>query len=637
MIDFESDKFLKDIKTKKIKLSQISQNLKAKFIGIDDVIDKVIKYIEVWYIFPEVLTRPLIINLFGMTGVGKTDLVRSLVKELGITNKFCEIQLSKNGYDSNFNDCDSFNAYDNNTTIKQCLTSSTIYSGDSGVLLLDEIQKYRTVSEDGSYDAPSSYKDLWTLLSDGKYPSMAGKYYDFLNDYWSVINRKKKKRVTDNDLISFYEATKFLKMFGSKFSLDELLSSTRTEFYNKIIKEVKNNKNNIHKDDDYSKLLIFISGNIDEAYQMAFDVADTDHDPDIIHDLTKKISIIDIKEALLKRFKPEEISRFGNIHIIYPSFNKQSFIDLINLKLKNITIDIKSKYNIDIIFDQSVNSVIYNNGVYPTQGTRPLFSTISMIVESNIPNIIYSCALSKYKKISISSNDNKLICNINNNIIEYPIECDIDKIAKNVNIYKRYINSVHEAGHVLLHCLLFNCAPKIVKSVTNNSNGYCDQTNIQFCKDNLLSYIKIGFGGIVSEELIFGINKVTVGSEADLHHVTSNLATAIRKDGIFNQSGVYTHPNKNDKSDESITDINSTNNLIVTILDKCRSEALELLKKHKHILIAIIDSLLEKNTLVDTDIINIFRKFNIQLENKDFIVDDYKLLYNEFKIKNNKE
>ena len=68
--------------------------LKAHFVGIDETIDDLLNYIQIWYLMPEILSRPIIVNLWGMTGVGKTDLVRRLVKCLNFQDRFVEIELS---------------------------------------------------------------------------------------------------------------------------------------------------------------------------------------------------------------------------------------------------------------------------------------------------------------------------------------------------------------------------------------------------------------------------------------------------------------------------------------------------------------------------------------------------------------
>ncbi|MEE9339625.1 MAG: hypothetical protein V3U87_16240, partial [Methylococcaceae bacterium] len=54
---------IKKISARNKILSDASDTLKAKFIGIDRVIDELIDILRVWYLMPEILTRPVIINL----------------------------------------------------------------------------------------------------------------------------------------------------------------------------------------------------------------------------------------------------------------------------------------------------------------------------------------------------------------------------------------------------------------------------------------------------------------------------------------------------------------------------------------------------------------------------------------------
>src|SRR5689334_5959487 len=64
------------------KLQEVSGLLKARFLGLDAVIDEVISLMTPWYIFPEAQRRPTVINLWGLTGSGKTALVQSIVELL---------------------------------------------------------------------------------------------------------------------------------------------------------------------------------------------------------------------------------------------------------------------------------------------------------------------------------------------------------------------------------------------------------------------------------------------------------------------------------------------------------------------------------------------------------------------------
>jgi hypothetical protein len=60
-------------------LEKAKETLKQEFIGLDKIIDELTAYISAWYLFPQLQERPLIINLWGMTGVGKSALVRTQI------------------------------------------------------------------------------------------------------------------------------------------------------------------------------------------------------------------------------------------------------------------------------------------------------------------------------------------------------------------------------------------------------------------------------------------------------------------------------------------------------------------------------------------------------------------------------
>ncbi|SEK25948.1 hypothetical protein SAMN05216359_101211 [Roseateles sp. YR242] len=81
---------------------------------------------------------------------------------------------------------------------------------------------------------------------------------------------------------------------------------------------------------DYSRLLNFVCANLDEAYEdLATSVEDCDSEADTFHSLTGNWSVIDVKQALNKRFKPEHVARLGNEHVIYPSLSRRAYEQLI--------------------------------------------------------------------------------------------------------------------------------------------------------------------------------------------------------------------------------------------------------------------------------------------------------------------
>ena len=84
-----------------------------------------------------------------------------MVKLLGFPDKFCEIVISNRG-------CSTYPWSSNIAAILR--QNTNIQSGSPAVILLDEIQGFRTIDEHGRDIHDCKFKDVWTLLSDGKLP-----------------------------------------------------------------------------------------------------------------------------------------------------------------------------------------------------------------------------------------------------------------------------------------------------------------------------------------------------------------------------------------------------------------------------------------------------------------------------------
>ena len=120
-------------------LAAIAQELKTELFGIDAVIDRTIESVRAWYILPEIITRPVIVCLWGLTGTGKTQLPRLLAKKLDFYNRFVEIQM------------DGFsNGYSHQNDVSGLLSESGIEEGVPGILVFDEFQRFRTIDPNGN-------------------------------------------------------------------------------------------------------------------------------------------------------------------------------------------------------------------------------------------------------------------------------------------------------------------------------------------------------------------------------------------------------------------------------------------------------------------------------------------------------
>ena len=86
--------------TRNEKLTEAKSKLKSDFVGLDEIIDKIIDAITPWYLTPEILERPTVVSLWGLTGTGKTSLIRKLVNYLGISEKSLFFDCGEQGGES---------------------------------------------------------------------------------------------------------------------------------------------------------------------------------------------------------------------------------------------------------------------------------------------------------------------------------------------------------------------------------------------------------------------------------------------------------------------------------------------------------------------------------------------------------
>ncbi len=312
-------------------LACVAAELKTELFGIDDIIDRVIEQIRAWYVLPHIIRRPVIVCLWGLTGTGKTQLTRSLARKLGFYDRFVEVQMDGFSNGSSWRSSDSISAM---------LSESGVNEGEPGILVLDEFQRFRTVDGQGKDMTVKRYQDVWQLLSDGRLPPSLS----FLNELESSLayslyqderederdDKSEKKDDAPKKLkfnLSPYQAQEFRQSLKLKESLQEVMAWTPAQLQARMVEFKATSQ---AWETDYSRLLIIVSGNLDEMYEgMASRVEDCDTDADIFHTMTRKLSMIDVKKALAERFKPEQIARLGNNHVIYPSLSQGTYERLI--------------------------------------------------------------------------------------------------------------------------------------------------------------------------------------------------------------------------------------------------------------------------------------------------------------------
>lgn len=597
--------------------------LKEEFIGIDEQIDGIMDNIRTWFLFPELQTRPLVLSLWGMTGVGKTSLVKRIAELLEIDKDMVYFNFAEIG------ECSSWE-------IENELEEKLSNEKSNRMFVYDEFQYAATLDKHGDEILKKSgLKPFWELLDTGK----IRKRDDFwtIRDLQNIIKYMKKinnvcpMKIVKGEWVNAteclsdfdkYDIIQFDQYFLWKDNLNKEMEMNRgTKFfirdsyvekllnqYDKTVSKINDKIDAFHDlasknydeilefiekvfynakkgyDLNFSDSLILVLGNLDEAYEMALNV-DPDMSPDQFYKTTKKLNIVDIKKALQRRFRNEQIARLGNIHFIYPSFSSDSFKKIIQLNLDMYVKDIKEKLDIDVSFKKNIIDLIYKESVFPTHGTRPIFSTIHEIVRSKLPVIIRSMYESgqEGKKIVFSfsggktivecfSNDGKMIVTK-----EFKEKLRLEKERKVTKDNCQSVVAVHESGHFVVYTGLFGKLPeKLCSKTTNKENGgFLMHDDDEFVKsyEYLIKRIKVALAGYVAEEMVFGKENLTVGASIDLRNATEIASKIVRDYAMGNEIAVTTYfmEHSNCREGHVVKEFNDTdiNDNIKKILHDC--------------------------------------------------------------------
>jgi Peptidase family M41 len=590
-IDFQQ------IEARKQTLETTRIELKTHFVGIDETIDDLLNYIQIWYLMPEILSRPIIVNLWGMTGVGKTDLVRRLVKCLNFQDRFVEIELSHTeggSWDS---------------SVGSALNRNSISDGKPAMVLFDEIQRFNTINPDGSPVQSSKFTDFWELLSDGKLSKRVKDDLDYyIQDYlYQQKNIKKRKErgeedVDENPTMGFYEAQNLKTMLQLDGEISDIADMSQIQMIEQI-RQAKQKKK-VYEPIDHSKTLLIISGNLDEAFSMATQIAESDVDADIFHAFTKKITMVDIKNALSKSFRPEQVARFGNIHLIYASLKKCDFEKLIEHEIDRIITATKTKFDVTVTVDRSIHELVYRNGVFPVQGVRPVFSSLIDILETNLSKFLFTALLRSEKCVDIAYDfvKSQISAQIGSQLEEIPFVGRIDKIRES-NLEATIANiSVHESGHAVAYMVLFGLAPLQLKSklASSYAGGFTFPHQIYETKENLIKQIKIYLAGGLAEEFIFGDKLASVGRIHDREQATKIAIDYIRRYGFDEEFQANYTLEYGHAMDMKATDID-----VEKMIARMVSETRELLSSHKSLLQELSARLAATGNLSATEVATI--------------------------------
>lgn len=624
------------------RLCRAKELLKSEFVGLDAIIDSLVEGVTAWACMPEAQQRPTIISLWGLTGVGKSSLVRRLAYHMQWSDRL------------NAFDCGELKI--SSGLSRRLIQLAEIEGAEPPIILLDEFQRGFTVEKgkevfsDGflwdwldtgmveevieAHQVTRAFQeirklrqclDLGVEVENGRVCKEVGLYECVMEDrdfdittelLIGEITRKRANRQP------FFIRFRFLEMLSdlaprkwpTAFSVyQELIKrQTAAEMVDFFEGELRTLMVPIRH--DLRRSLVIVAGNLDDAFQMAGDL-DADSDADVMRAQSAQIGLSDIKRALQERYKPEQIARLGNRHLIYPAFGRSEYQEIIRRRVVQILDGYVSYSGFKMEADATLLDILYSEGVAPAQGVRPVLSTIEELVTNRLPGIVVAARdLKRYpdRALMFGDRSGKLVTvfykgagSVGEHVDRATLLNQKAKDKKSPST--RAAISVHESGHALVQILRTGVFPTRLNCVTADRSllGYSATKTASKVQVHTLAdkrnELQVLYGGLAAEEVVFGKSLTTGGSSDDIMRATRIAGILIKKKGL---GSVHYHADPLSSDCEwSVKVADSTlDQEVVELLEAVHTETLALLEENKSALVGLAHRLFERETLDESEI-----------------------------------
>lgn len=622
------------------RLQEVARILKSEFFGIDEAIDSVISYISAWYCLPKIHEKPVVINLWGLTGVGKTSLVLRLIELLELEKDFVKFDFSNQSL------LDDFPEYFAN------LSQSD--KNGARVFLFDEFQNIKSTDDKrGSMHVGSFFDWLDTGVVHYHFPTWV--HNNLITELKKLKNALDMGCKIKNGVVvsgaHFFQDTPFqgrrVKInpqstdYMPATAFSDLVNRSSNPVFRTSYEMVKHtqtmNGRQLYafmeeqikatlKPAEYSmkNCLVFIAGNLDEAFQDIIQQFDKEVDADTIHESSKKKSLSSVKDALLERLRPEYIARLGNNHVLYPALPAEAYRKFIRENAFSITHSLSQRLGVKFIPTEQCLDIVYKEGVFPSQGLRPVKSTLYSIFMDKFPPMILKLAakiepghviemdINEESEFSLTLKKDDCIVDRCSQIM--PLEYLTRKAEKDSEITACV--AVHEAGHAIVQVALTGSLPKKISCKTSSDSmmGYVTsniEKNPVHSKTTLTNKVAVLFGGMEAERLVFGQNYVSLGASHDLMKATQIASNVVRRAGLGSFSGIITPISSQDQNTLKDHD-NKSDAEINEMLDMARDKASEVLNRFRIQLGLLSHMLFEEESLNEERICKIFMSPDFQ-------------------------
>lgn len=625
----------------------IIQNLRNQFVGREAAIDYLHQEFCNWQQLCDLQTRPRIVNLWGMTGLGKTSLVRAFVQQMGLGDQYFHLDMGSRNSNHDIQNLDEFLAQSQSqnsrlplivhldefhraATRKRGLQTYEDIEGDvsamweflsdgffippslfrqrkgfEAILAVVEIVLAKGIVHEGFRVVAEHAEPIRNYLrsNEGKmglhYSTRLGiaeRDYDLNADFVNVLPWRELGRWSSASLV---------KVAGVE-SLDTLTLAQVAD----AIRRLLNNLPQLCRVDLRNSLCI-ITGNLDGAYERSDDVS-AETDADTLHQVTRSLNVTRIRQELLKIFRPEQVGRMGVRHYCLPTLSESEYRLVLRRELEGMREWMRVNHELHIEFDSPFETMILGEGMIPAQGARPILhacqehghKALSAILELHRKDD--SCHTYKVHGPQDDFSDSVMIQGQARTSYRavLPQRTERHKLSQD----QVWRVAVHEAGHALMLWLTTGKMPQRVSVaasadtlgltlISPESNGVQMSTRSEV-RGRILTLL----GGALAECMLLGKDEVSTGCSSDLKRATEQLFHYLHSFGWCDS--MVSLPALSDLKLEPLP--KTTESLYLEMSDM-KAGCRDLLERHRDCLVELAQNLQARRVLHAADMDSILR------------------------------
>jgi len=539
-------------------LAGLKERLGAKHFGIGAEIDRLLGAFAPWYLFAEAQTRPRTIGLWGMTGTGKSSLVRELVRLLSLEERTYWLDGGECRKDHWLDDTFS--------RIEEYL------NGAPFIVVVDEFQHARTVRSGAEPTDPTALRRFWELLDAGRVVTWSysryrhvtalvdlhdrlsaaieagvrihkGRVVRRINRYKDLVARHYRDwkddepwAVPEDDWHSLRELHNEPK--PSLHALQHRLEAHDGPGTLAFLDEIRR-MGQSPVIVDASKILVIVLGNLDELYTTGREPL-AELDPDVLLQRHRDIGTAGVQNALLKLFRIEQVARLGTDHVVFPPIGRATLVAMVRSEAASLATALSGQCGKVVVVDDELLEAVRVTSSIAVMGARPVVAAVHRVLPGLLTQALEHPAALKARSIRLGLRDGRPVATWANGkrtgCLELAWSLEKDTATRHTDADLVHL-AVHETGHLLCGVLLCGLRPLQVCARTSDAEvgGFViwDQEAGRLLeRTRMVARLAMMLGGWAAETLHFGPEGITTGTDDDLAKASAFALDMVKRQGF---------------------------------------------------------------------------------------------------------